>query len=146
MFIPLLIEMLLALLPSTLAELCNESAHAAEDPEAAGVAALPEDQAIELLLALLPSTLPSCAARTSMLLKIGKLLELLISPMVKPCDECESIPLLIELQLAVLLATLLLATLAVPCSEGVHAAEDRAAAGVAACHVGRAVRRGSPYR
>ncbi|KAE8954321.1 hypothetical protein PR002_g32117 [Phytophthora rubi] len=101
---------------------------------------------IELLLALLPSTLPSCAARTSMLLKIGKLLELLISPMVKPCDECESIPLLIELQLAVLLATLLLATLAVPCSEGVHAAEDRAAAGVAACHVGRAVRRGSPYR
>ncbi|KAE8978809.1 hypothetical protein PR001_g24735 [Phytophthora rubi] len=42
MFSPVLIEMLLALLPSTLAELCDESVHAAEGREAAGVAALHE--------------------------------------------------------------------------------------------------------
>ncbi|KAE8952333.1 hypothetical protein PR001_g33338 [Phytophthora rubi] len=54
-----------------------------------------------------------------MLLKIGKLLELLISTMVKSCDECESIPLLIEFLLASPLATL-----AEPCDEGVHTADD----------------------
>ncbi|KAE8952332.1 hypothetical protein PR001_g33339 [Phytophthora rubi] len=41
---------------------------------------------IELLLALLPSTLPSCAVRTSMQLKIRKLLELLLSTVVKQWD------------------------------------------------------------